>query len=183
MHVAGGGPSSQSCDSIAPASGSDDCSGEDMTVSEQAHYRRPGWFTQHVTNRIVQALTRAGISIWGSRVLEVPGRRTGQPRRVPVNVLTFEGRQYLVAARGETEWVRNVRAAHGQIDLILGHRREHRHAREIRDDEKVPILRAYLKRWKAEVGRFFDGVGPDSTDEEIRAIAHKHPVFVLDPVS
>jgi deazaflavin-dependent oxidoreductase (nitroreductase family) len=156
--------------------------GQDMTVSEEAHYRRPGWLTQHVFNPIVAALTRAGISIWGSRVLEVAGRRTGQPRRVPVNVLTFEASQYLVAARGEAEWVRNVRAADGQIDLILGRKRQHRQAREVRDDEKVRILRAYLKRWKAEVGSFFDGVGPDSTDGEIRAIAHKHPVFVLDPV-
>jgi deazaflavin-dependent oxidoreductase (nitroreductase family) len=152
-------------------------------VSDKAHYRRPGWFTRHVANRIVRALTRAGISVWGSRILEVPGRRSGQPRRTPVNVLTFEGQQYLVAARGETEWVRNVRAADGEIDLIVGRRREHRHAREILDDEKVPILRAYLKRWKAEVGVFFDGVGPDSADEQVRAIAHDHPVFVHDPAS
>lgn len=48
---------------------------------------------------------------------------------------------------------------------------------EISDDDKTPILRGYLKRWKAEVGVFFGGVGPDSTDEELRAIAPKHPVF------
>jgi deazaflavin-dependent oxidoreductase (nitroreductase family) len=151
-------------------------------VPEHVHYRKPGWFTKHVANRLVAAVTRAGLSVMGSRVLEVPGRKTGQPRRVPVNLLTFEGRQYLVSARGEGEWVRNVRAADGRLDLLLGSRRQHRRAEEVPDDEKVPLLRAYLARWKAEVGAFFDGVGPDSTDEEISGIAHKHPVFRLDAV-
>jgi deazaflavin-dependent oxidoreductase (nitroreductase family) len=149
-------------------------------MSEHAHYRKPGWFTKNVANRLVVAVTRAGISIVGSRVLEVRGRKSGQPRRVPVNVLTFEGRQYLVSARGEGEWVRNVRAADGHLDLLLGSRRQHRKADEVPDDEKAPLLRAYLRRWKAEVGVFFDGIGPDSTDEEIQGIAHKHPVFRLD---
>jgi deazaflavin-dependent oxidoreductase (nitroreductase family) len=148
----------------------------------QVHYRKPGWFTRRVSNKIVAGLTRAGVSVWGSRILEVPGRRSGQPRQVPVNLLAFGGREYLVAPRGETEWVRNVRAADGHLDLLLGRRREHRHAHELADDEKVPVLREYLKRWKAETGMFFDGVGPDASDDEIRAIAHKHPVFLLDPV-
>lgn len=39
------------------------------------------------------------------------------------------------------------------------------------------MLRAYLKRWKFEVGAFFEGVGPDSSDAEIHAIAAKHPAF------
>jgi deazaflavin-dependent oxidoreductase (nitroreductase family) len=151
-------------------------------MSEHAHYRKPGWFTRNVANRLVMAATRAGISIVGSRVLEVRGRKSGQPRRVPVNVLTFEGRQYLVSPRGEGEWVRNVRAADGRLDLLLGSRRQHRTAEEVPDEEKAPLLRAYLRRWKAEVGVFFDGIGPDSTDEEIRGIAHKHPVFRLDAV-
>jgi deazaflavin-dependent oxidoreductase (nitroreductase family) len=154
-----------------------------VAVSDQAHYQRPGWLTRNVFNRIVAILTRAGISVLGSRVLEVPGRRSGEPRQVPVNLLNFEGKEYLVAARGETEWVRNLRAAGGHLDLLLGRRREHRHARELPEDERVPVLRAYLKRWKAEVGVFFQGVGPDSSDQEIRAIASKHPVFELDPVS
>jgi deazaflavin-dependent oxidoreductase (nitroreductase family) len=147
------------------------------------HYRKPGWFTKHVFNGIVARLTRAGISVWGSRVLEVKGRQSGQPRRVPVNLLDVEGRQYLVSPRGEGQWVRNVRAAGGQLDLLLGRRREHRQAHELPDADKVPILRAYLRRWKAEVGVFFDGVGPDSTEEQIMAIAPKHPVFALDPLS
>jgi deazaflavin-dependent oxidoreductase (nitroreductase family) len=150
-------------------------------MAEPVHYRRPGWVTKNVANRMVELLTRAGVSVWGSRVLEVRGRRSGQPRRVPVNLLSYDGRQYLVSARGTGEWVRNVRAADGRLDLLLGRRRDHRVARELPDDEKVPVLREYLRRWKAEVGVFFDGTTAASSDEQIRAIAGKHPVFVLDP--
>jgi deazaflavin-dependent oxidoreductase (nitroreductase family) len=145
------------------------------------HYRRPGWFTQHVFNRTVAGLTRLGVSVLGSRVLEVPGRKTGEPRRTPVNLLTLDDHQYLVAARGATEWVRNVRAADGRLTLLVGNRRDDRVATELADGDKPPVLRAYLKRWKAEVGMFFDGVGPDSTDEQLANIAPQHPVFVLSP--
>ena len=143
------------------------------------HYREPGWFTRNVLNRAVRGLTNAGISVMGSRVLEVRGRRSGQPQRIPVNLLTLDGGDYLVSARGEGQWVRNVRAADGQLDLLVGRRRDHLRARELPDDEKVPVLRAYLRRWKSEVGVFFEGVGPDSSDDEIRAVAHRHPAFVL----
>ena len=149
----------------------------------ERHYRQPGWFTKNVANKLVALLTRSGLSIMGSRVLEVKGRKSGLPRRTPVNLLTFEGAQYLVSARGEGEWVRNVRADEGRLDLLLGGKRQHYRAQEVGDDAKVQILRAYLRRWKAEVGVFFDGVGPDSTDAEIGAIAHKHPVFQLQPAS
>lgn len=144
-----------------------------------SHYRRPGFLTRHVFNRLVQDLTRAGISLRGSRVLEVRGRKSGHPRRTPVNLLEFEGAQYLVAPRGNAEWVRNVRAAGGQLTLVLGRHRDVRVAVEVADADKTPVLREYLRRWKAEVGVFFDGVGPDSTDEQIAAIASRHPAFRL----
>ncbi len=147
------------------------------------HYRKPGWFTTHVFNRIVAGLTRAGVSVLGSRVLEVRGRKSGLARQTPVNLLMLEGRQYLVSPRGETEWVRNVRADSGQLDLLLGSKRQHYRGHEVADADKVDVLRGYLRRWKAEVGVFFDGVGPDSTDEQIRDIAHKHPVFLLETTS
>ena len=148
-------------------------------MSTQPHYREPGWFTRNVANRLVAGLTHRGLSIWGSRVLETVGRTSGQPRRTPVNLLTLDGRQYLVSARGEGQWVRNVRASQGRLVLILGRSRETRQATEVPPEERAPILRAYLKRWKAEVGVFFDGVGPDSSDAELAAIAAKHPVFLL----
>lgn len=115
----------------------------------------------------------------GSRILEVPGRKTGEPRRTPVNLLKYEGVRYLVAPRGHTQWVRNLRAS-GEGRLWLGRRTEPFTAVELSDDVKPPLLRAYLKRWKAEVGVFFGGVGPDSSDEELRRIAPDHPVFKLD---
>ena len=141
-------------------------------------YQQPGWFTKHVFNNIVALFTRLGISVWGSRVLEVPGRKTGEPRRTPVNLLTYEGDRYLVAPRGHTQWVRNLRVSGGGR-LLLGRRSEEFSATELPEDERPPVLRAYLKRWKAEVGAFFGGVGPDSSDEELRRIAPDHPVFRL----
>ena len=143
------------------------------------HYREPGGFTRNVFNRTVAGLTRLGISVWGSRVLEAPGRTSGLPRQVPVNLLTVDGTQYLVSPRGEGQWVRNVRAAAGRLATLVGKRREEWRARELAGEETVPVLRAYLRRWKAEVGVFFDGVGPDSTDDEIAQIAERYPVFHL----
>ena len=139
-------------------------------------YQRPGWFTKHVFNRAVAALTRAGISVAGSRVLEVRGRKSGEPRRTPVNLLTVDGERYLVAPRGVTQWVRNVRAR-GEGRLILGRRSNPFVATEISGDAQLPILREYLRRWKWEVGAFFGGVGPDASDDELRRIAADHPVF------
>jgi deazaflavin-dependent oxidoreductase (nitroreductase family) len=140
------------------------------------HYQRPGWFTTHVFNRIVALMTRAGIGVYGSRVLEVPGRRSGEPRHTPVNLLRFEGNQYLVAPRGHTQWVKNLRAS-GSGRLLLGRRADPFTATEVVDADKPPLLRAYLKRWKWEVGAFFGGVGPESSDADLLAIAPDHPVF------
>jgi hypothetical protein len=150
-------------------------------MTTPTHYQRPGWFTRNVFNRSVARLTRVGVSVLGSRVLEVKGRRSGLVRRTPVNLLAFEGAEYLVAPRGEAEWVRNVRAADGRLDLLLGTRRTHRIAHELAGDEKIPVLREYLRRWKAEVGVFFGGVSAASTDDQLRAIADRHPVFRLEP--
>jgi deazaflavin-dependent oxidoreductase (nitroreductase family) len=140
------------------------------------HYQRAGWLTDNVFNRAVAALTRAGVSVWGSRVLEVPGRKTGEPRRTPVNPMTFEGRRYLVAPRGHVQWVRNLRAS-GTGRLLAGRKVEEFSAVELPDEEKPPLLRANLERWKWEVGQFFGGVGPDASDQELLRIAPDHPVF------
>ncbi len=148
----------------------------DNRVMADAHYRRPDWFTTNIMNRLVAGFTRAGISLRGSRVLEVPGRTSGEPRRTPVNPLSFEGGRYLVAPRGNTQWVRNLRVS-GRGRLLLGSKGQPFSATELTDEEKPAILRAYLKHWKREVGMFFDGVGPDSSDEELARIAPRHPVF------
>jgi deazaflavin-dependent oxidoreductase (nitroreductase family) len=148
-------------------------------VSDPAPVRRyvePGWFTRNVFNPVVRGLTRAGVSVWGSRELRVRGRKSGEWRTTPVNLLTHQGDRYLVAPRGETQWVRNLRVA-GEGELRVGNQTEGFRAVELADHEKVEVLRAYLKRWKAEVGMFFDGVGPDAPDEQLRRIAPNHPVF------
>jgi deazaflavin-dependent oxidoreductase (nitroreductase family) len=140
------------------------------------HYREPSWFDRKILNPTVAGLTRLGISFWGSRILEVRGRTSGEARRNPINPVVYEGKRYLVAPRGHTQWVRNLRAA-GRGDLLLGSRREHFTAAEIGDADKEEVLRAYLRRWKWEVGQFFDGVGPDSPSSEFERIAADHPVF------
>ena len=114
--------------------------------------------------------------MYGSRVLEVQGRKSGEWRQTPVNLLQHEGAEYLVAPRGHTQWVKNLRAR-GQGRLRVGRRAQAFSAVELTDDEKPALLRAYLKKWKFEVGVFFGGVGPDSADEELRRIAPDHPVF------
>jgi deazaflavin-dependent oxidoreductase (nitroreductase family) len=143
-----------------------------------AHYQRAGWFTKNVFNRAVAALTRVGVSVAGSRVLEVRGRKSGEPRRTPVNLMTFEGQRYLVAPRGHTQWVRNLRAS-GSGRLLVGRRAESFAAVELPDADKPELLRAYLEKWKWEVGQFFGGVGPDAPEEELRRIAPDHPVFKI----
>jgi deazaflavin-dependent oxidoreductase (nitroreductase family) len=148
--------------------------------NDSQRYQRPGWFTAHVFNPAVAGLTRLGVSVAGSRILEVRGRKTGEPRRTPVNLLTVDGTRYLVAPRGHTHWVRNLRVQ-GEGRLLVGPRAERFTASELPDHEKPRILRAYLGRWKWEVGAFFDGVGPESTDDELLRIAPDHPIFRISP--
>ena len=146
-------------------------------TDDQHHYGEPGWFTRNVFNRAVAFLTRHGVSVWGSRVLRVRGRSTGEWRSVPVNLLTVGPDRYLVAPRGHTQWVRNLRVA-GTGELRVGRHVEVFTATELADDEaKVAVLRAYLAKWKMEVGVFFDGVSADSPDAELARIAPRHPVF------
>lgn len=146
-----------------------------MTASSEPRYVKPG-STTRVFNRTVAGLTRLGLSVWGSRILAVRGRTSGEWRTTPVNPLTLEGQRYLVAPRGQTQWVRNLRVAGGG-ELRLGHRTEQFTATELLDQDKPPVLRAYLRRWKAEIGVFFQGVGPDAPDARLAEIAPGYPVF------
>ncbi|MEV4635580.1 nitroreductase/quinone reductase family protein [Rhodococcus coprophilus] len=133
-----------------------------------------------VMNRFFNTLPRLGISVAGSRLLAVRGRKSGEWRTTMVNVLTAaDGARYLVAPRGHTQWVRNLRAS-GTGELRLGRRVETFSATEVADTDKIPVLREYLKRWGWEVVRFFEGVTKDSTDDELAAVAPGFPVFALD---
>ena len=141
-----------------------------------SYYEKPDWFRRSVVDPAVEALTRLGVSVWGSRILRVRGRKSGEWRSHPVNLLTHDGKQYLVAPRGLTQWVRNIRVAKEGL-LVLGGRSQPFQAVEVADEAKIPILRDYLKRWKFEVGMFFDGVSAESPESELRRIAPDHPVF------
>ena len=145
-------------------------------MAERPEYKKPDWFTQHVFNPSVKTLTRIGVSVAGSRILRVQGRTSGLWRETPVNLLTLDGVAYLVAPRGVTQWVRNLRVSHAG-ELRVGRRVQAFTAEELVGDEKLAVLRAYLKRWRWEVGAFFGGVGPDSSDADLRREAEFHPVF------
>jgi deazaflavin-dependent oxidoreductase (nitroreductase family) len=145
------------------------------------HYKQPGWFTRNVFNPIVAGLVRLGVGVYGSRVLEVKGRQSGVWRQTPVNVLKFAGDEYLIAPRGHTQWVRNIRVSGGGR-LRLGRRTREIKVVELNDEQKPPLLRAYLKRWAWEVGAFFEGVDANASDQQLLRIAPDHPVFRLERV-
>jgi deazaflavin-dependent oxidoreductase (nitroreductase family) len=147
----------------------------------EPRYQQPGWFTRNVFNRTVRGLTRMGVSVAGSRELRVRGRTSGEWRSTPVNLVTVEGQKYLVAPRGTTQWVRNIRVT-PEGELRIGRRVESFRGSELPDDAKVPVLREYITRWGWEVGQFFEGVDKNATDADLVRIAPDFPVFRVLPV-
>ncbi|MFD5503316.1 nitroreductase family deazaflavin-dependent oxidoreductase [Streptomyces sp. NPDC127061] len=128
-------------------------------------------------NGLVGRLARHGLSMFGSAEMSVRGRKSGQMQRVPVNPHTHEGAQYLVSARGHSQWVRNMRAAGGG-ELRVGRKVREFTAVEIPDDEqKSLVIRAYLERWGWQVNDYFQGVTAESSDAELLAACPDHPVF------
>lgn len=128
-------------------------------------------------NSVIGWLARRGVSLLGSQELSVRGRKSGQLQRIPVNLHTYEGVQYLVSARGHSQWVRNMRAAGGG-ELRVGRRTRTFTGVEIADDEqKMVVVRAYLERWGWEVNQYFQGITAKSTDAELLAACPDHPVF------
>lgn len=131
-------------------------------------------------NAVIKRMSRMGISAFGAKELVVIGRKSGQPRSTPVNPLEVGGRRYLVAPRGQTQWVRNVRH-NPAVTLRSGRSEASYTAHEVHGTDAVPVMRHYLKRWAWEVGAFFpEGVTAKSTDAEIEAIIPAHPVFRLE---
>ncbi|MFI1706574.1 nitroreductase/quinone reductase family protein [Streptomyces griseoruber] len=127
-------------------------------------------------NRVIGWLARHGLSLMGSAEMSVRGRKSGQMQRIPVNPHTYKGAQFLVSARGHSQWVRNMRVAGGG-ELRVGRKVRTFTAVEVPDEERLPILRTYLEKWGWEVNQYFDGVTAKSTDAEIVAAAPDHPVF------
>lgn len=143
-----------------------------------ARYVQPTGFANQM-NKAMGLMTKLGIGAFGARTLAVRGRKSGEWKTVPVNPLTLDGECYLVAPRGQTQWVRNMRAAGGG-ELRLGRRAEPFTATELPDTEKLPVLRRYLEVWGWEVGQFFEGVTKDATDEQLVRIAPGFPVFRIN---
>jgi deazaflavin-dependent oxidoreductase (nitroreductase family) len=144
----------------------------------EAMYKKPGWFTKNVFNRMVAGLHRLGLGVQGSQTLAVRGRKSGEMRTNPVNPFEIDGRTYLLSPRGTTQWVRNLRAAGGQGELRSGRKVRHFHADEVADSDKLPLLRLYMDKWSWEVKGFM-GIDADAPDEELRRIAPDHPAFLL----
>src|SRR4029450_10698170 len=105
-----------------------------------AKYQRPDALTTRLVNPLIATLTKLGLSVRGSHILAVRGRKTGKRQEVPVNPVEVDGMRYLVAPRGDTHWVRNLRAA-GEAELRVGQRREPIHARGSANASKPPVVR------------------------------------------
>jgi deazaflavin-dependent oxidoreductase (nitroreductase family) len=145
-------------------------------MNAMPHYQKPDFFTRRLLNPAVALAAKLGLSMRGSRVLSTKGRKSGEWRTTPVNPLSFEGGRYLVAPRGETHWVRNVRA-NGHAKLRVGRKEETVTLEELADGVKVPLIRAYLKEWAWETKQFFGLPNASVPDAEIERIAPEHPVF------
>ncbi|MEU3252608.1 nitroreductase family deazaflavin-dependent oxidoreductase [Streptomyces sp. NPDC006997] len=144
-------------------------------ASSQPYYFQAGPVAARF-NTVVGWLARHGVSLAGTAELSVRGRKSGALQRIPVNPYTHDGAQYLVSARGHSQWVRNMRAAGGG-ELRVGRKVRAFTVVELPDDEKLPVLRGYLEKWGWEVNQYFQGVTARSSDEEIIAAAPDHPVF------
>jgi len=128
-------------------------------------------------NSLIGRLARHGVSLLGTAEMSVRGRKSGQLQRIPVNPHAYKGAQYLVSARGHSQWVRNMRVAGGG-ELRVGRKVRTFTAVEIADDEqKALVVRAYLKRWGWEVNQYFKGITARSTDAQLLAACPDHPVF------
>ncbi len=143
-------------------------------------YHRPSGATQFF-NRLVGWVASIGLMSFADTVsLEVKGRRSGVVRSTPVTIVEVDGVRYLVAPRGQTEWVRNVRAAGGEASLRHG-KREVVRLEEVPAGQSAAIIRAYLKK-TARVTRREFGIEPDAPIEEFERIAPRHPVFRITAV-
>ena len=129
-------------------------------------------------NEVIRWLAEAGVSIAGTRALRVRGRKTGKLRGVVINLLSVDGRDYVVSPRGNTQWARNARAA-GAVEMGPKWRSREVRIAEVADDAKPQLLKRYLDRWYWEVKGHVGGLTPQSTDDEMRSAAPSIPVFEL----
>jgi deazaflavin-dependent oxidoreductase (nitroreductase family) len=149
-----------------------------MPETTQTH-ARPSTI-EHIFGRILTAFVWIGVIRGPFYILEVIGRKSGKSISLPVDLLDFEGRRYLVCARGNSNWVRNARAA-GQVVLARAMRRRRYAVRELPPPMRPPILKAYLDRFANQVQRFFP-VQKGSPVDSFNPLAVRYPVFELQPL-
>ena len=130
-------------------------------------------------NRAFGFLVGLGIAPGYMRLLQVRGRKTGRSYSSPVNLLQVDGKAYLVAPRGRTQWVRNAEAT-GEIVLKRGSVHRKYRLRPLSDPEKPEILKLYLESYKSAVQRYFPAPA-GSPAAAFRDIASNYPVFELLP--
>ncbi len=122
-------------------------------------------------------LLRVGLGPRDMYLLRVPGRRSGRLIEVPVNVMAFRGQDYIVAPRGEVAWVKNLRAA-GHGEIRRGWRRTAVAAEELGVAQRAPVLREYLRRYRAATARYFP-IDAEADEAAFAELAGDYPVFVL----
>lgn len=146
--------------------------------AEAANFAKPGP-VDRIFGRTLAFLVRIGVIRGHFYVLEVRGRKSGRIISLPVDMLELDGRQYLVCARGNSNWVRNARAA-GEVVLVRGFRRRRYAVRELPAEARPPVLKAYLDRFATEVQRFFP-IPKGSAVDAFADLAPSYPVFELQP--
>jgi deazaflavin-dependent oxidoreductase (nitroreductase family) len=152
-----------------------------MAVNREKPYFDQPRALERLFTRLFGVLVGLDLGLPHNHLLQVRGRKTGRLYSTPVDVLTRAGRRFLVAGRGETQWVRNALAA-GGVSLKKGRRSEAFELRAIPDEEKPEILKAYLDRFALTVQRYFP-VPAGSPTDVFRPLAARYPVFELIPKS
>ena len=144
-----------------------------------AEYKKPN-LPVRVMNASIGVVIRLGLSPQGGQLLTVRGRKSGKDMSTPVNPMTFEGVEYLVAPRGDTHWTRNLRAA-GEAHLRLGRKKRRiRVVHELADAEKPPVLLAYLERWASVTKSHFGIPWPNPGEADITRVCARTPMFRIE---
>jgi deazaflavin-dependent oxidoreductase (nitroreductase family) len=143
-------------------------------------YHKPSGLVKAM-NSLVGRLASWGLIPGGTALLQVKGRRSGQTRSTAVTWVEHDGQRYLVAPRGNTEWVRNVKAAGGEAVLKHG-KSDAVRLEELPVEQRAPLIQAYLKKTARVTKREF-GIEPDAPIEEFQRIAPDHPVFRITSAS
>jgi len=144
-----------------------------------AEYKKPGAGVR-IMNSLLGLAIKAGLSPQGGQLLTVAGRKSGKPMTTPVNPMSFEGAEYLVAPRGDTHWTRNLRAA-GAAELRRGRtKRRIGVVAELSDAEKPPVLLAYLERWGGVTKGHFGIPWPNPSEADITRVCARTPMFRIE---